>query len=609
MKRNVIGVQKDKFIMYLRFLQMIFNGRYLELEKSGNILELKPMGPTCFGALTSKKGTEKKFEGLIPLEKFGQFAEIEDVAVERVLHVVQGATEEEPKTEILTINFDDEGIEISCDDDEVELPPEAEASSVVSAIPPVIMSKSLALLLKYTTEKMGNPPSDPSVQNEEQAIKDPKDPEAQPLKRRRRDPRHGVYVEQNKDQPMTDAEDEDGLYDFDFEKDASATATATATDTVFDFDVDTLRMDVDVTSTEILVTTTVTAPIIESTPPVTTSIASSSGTVHEEPCSSSGKRPEEPLRMPFDDDSSDDDECISMREMKKRIVVLEQDSIHKDAKIIQLEDTIVQKNQQIDQLQGDTRRKSEEDRARAFAKDDADRATAMDHYFKKFVVLKNKNLNPDDDDAQATHHLMDGFDHDRRRWWIKRKFGPVEWYKNPAQFQTFTKVDLISLSRSTYVDDQPGGREKLFFERFQREVACGFPSMHTAESIVTPSEGVRDPRTNKRMKIVSWPPADKEKSIPLVKKIPNSALKTMHFWAYDERLGQIVVVCDGEESYRLTDPIDLLNLDQENLEILARSQIRVTEKFESIAKDWTSAVAGVLQIKRKVLEIHALTRG
>ncbi|KAJ0556941.1 hypothetical protein HanIR_Chr07g0319491 [Helianthus annuus] len=114
---------------------MIFNARYPELERSGNTLEFKPMGPACFYALTSKRGTEKKFEGLIPLEKFGQFAETEDVAAEPVLvqlapmnaapvnapvnaiiaeeHTVQGATEEEPETEILTINSYDEGIEIT----------------------------------------------------------------------------------------------------------------------------------------------------------------------------------------------------------------------------------------------------------------------------------------------------------------------------------------------------------------------------------------------------------------------------------------------------------------------------------------------------------------
>ncbi|MFS7961837.1 hypothetical protein Hanom_Chr08g00719731 [Helianthus anomalus] len=87
-------------------------------------------------------------------------------------------------------------------------------------------------------------------------------------------------------------------------------------------------------------------------PSMTSEAAGSSGTVYDEPGSLSGKRIEEPLRMPFDDDSSDD-EFISMREKKKRLVVLEQDSTHKDAKIIQLEDTIVQKTQQIDHLQDD----------------------------------------------------------------------------------------------------------------------------------------------------------------------------------------------------------------------------------------------------------------
>ncbi|MFS7937071.1 hypothetical protein Hanom_Chr05g00423211 [Helianthus anomalus] len=279
MEINVIGVRKDKFIMYPRFLQMMFNARYTELEISGNTLDLKPMGPACFGGLTSKRGTENKFEGLIPLEKFGQFAETEDVAAEPVLvqpapvnaapvnamiaeeHVVQGATEEDPETEILTINSDDEGIEISCNgDDEVELPPEAETSTAISAIQLVITSESLAQLLKSLTEKIGNPPSNPSIQNEEQTSHDPKDPETQPSER------------------ILDLKD--------------TTATATATEIVYVFDVDTPRMDVDVMSTEILVAIVVSTPITESTPPVTTAIASSSGIVHEEPCSSSGKRPE-----------------------------------------------------------------------------------------------------------------------------------------------------------------------------------------------------------------------------------------------------------------------------------------------------------------------------
>ena len=174
--------------------------------------------------------------------------------------------------------------------------------------------------------------------------------------------------------------------------------------------------------------------------------------------------------MPFDDDSSDEDEFISMRDIKKRMVVLEQDSIHKDAKIIQLEDTIVKKDQQIEQLQGDVsllfnivydlRGKLEKKFGQEFSdptdvenRRKAERSAAMEKYFtrvtdpvadkekaermkkkRELVVLKNKNVNPDDEDAHATHHLMDVgetlydkvgnrsgvvswvFDHDRQRW-------------------------------------------------------------------------------------------------------------------------------------------------------------------------------------------------
>ncbi|KAF5805894.1 hypothetical protein HanXRQr2_Chr05g0214801 [Helianthus annuus] len=674
MKRNVTGVRKDKFLMYPRFLQMILNVRYPDLMRSGDTLELKPMGPACFGALTLKKGTEKKFEGLIPLEKFGQFAETEDVVADPVIvqpvavnamvaeeHDVQGAVADEPETEILTINSDDGGIEIMCDSgDDEELPPENEADIAVSTVPSVITAESLALLLKSMTDKMGNPPSDLTVSNEE-PDENPKDPDSLPLKRKRRDPRLGMYVEQNKDQPVCTAEDDDGLYDFDFEK--NVTDTTTTTEDIFEFNTDSQRdvletatADVQVTNVNVNVDTAV-----ETMPLGVSESAGPSRVVLDMPSSSSGKRPEEPFRMPFEDDSSDDDDFISMREMKKRLIVVEQDSIHKDAKIIQLEDTIVQKNQQIEQLQGDVsllfnmvydlRGKLEkkfgnefsdpkdvENRRKAFDKDDAERSASMEKYFERvidpiaekekaerikkkreFVILKNKNLNPDDDDddAQATHHLMDvgetlydkvgngsgvvswGFDHDRRRWWIKRKVGPVEWYKAPAQFQTFTKIDLTNLSNAPYVDDKPGGRGHLFYERLKREVLRGFPSMHTAESLVKPVKGVRDPYTNKRMKVVHWPATDKEKVIPLVRKIPKGALKSLHFWAYDERLGQTVIVCDDDVNFRLVDQVDLLNLAYEDLEVLAQNQIRATEKYEEIAKGWTAAVASAIHIRTK----------
>ncbi|MFS7930011.1 hypothetical protein Hanom_Chr04g00339131 [Helianthus anomalus] len=73
----------------------------------------------------------------------------------------------------------------------------------------------------------------------------------------------------------------------------------------------------------------------------------------------------------------------------------------------------------------------------------------------------------------------------------------------------------------------------------------------------------------------------------------------MHFRAYDERLWQSVIVCDNDVSFRLVDQVDLLNLAQEDLEILARRQIRVTKKYEEGAKGWTGVVASAIHICTK----------
>ncbi|MFS8013871.1 hypothetical protein Hanom_Chr15g01338101 [Helianthus anomalus] len=107
--------------------------------------------------------------------------------------------------------------------------------------------------------------------------------------------------------------------------------------------------------------------------------------------------------------------------------------------------------------------------------------------------------------------------------------------------------------------------------------------MKTVESIVTPALGVRDPQSNRRMKIVTWPLTDKEKTTPLVKKIPCDILKTMHLWAYDETLRQALIVCDDDVQFRLTDQVDLLNLDL----------------YEVTAKQWTAVVASALHVRKK----------
>ena len=76
MKANLEGVRKNMFMMYPRFLQMIFDSRYPQLQKTVNILDMKPMAPNSFGMVKAvRKKSKTDFKGLHPLEKLGQFPE------------------------------------------------------------------------------------------------------------------------------------------------------------------------------------------------------------------------------------------------------------------------------------------------------------------------------------------------------------------------------------------------------------------------------------------------------------------------------------------------------------------------------------------------------
>ncbi|MFS7918674.1 hypothetical protein Hanom_Chr03g00203921 [Helianthus anomalus] len=88
-----------------------------------------------------------------------------------------------------------------------------------------------------------------------------------------------------------------------------------------------------------------------------------------------------------------------------------------------------------------------------------------------------------------------GFDHDRKRWWIKRKVGPIEWYKRLCQFQSFTKVDLTELLKAPYVDDKPGGPEYgIEHQRTRRE--CGSNQERTPNLKSDKSKSGIQPRVN-----------------------------------------------------------------------------------------------------------------
>ncbi|MFS7900407.1 hypothetical protein Hanom_Chr00s111362g01807801 [Helianthus anomalus] len=57
-------------------------------------------------------------------------------------------------------------------------------------------------------------------------------------------------------------------------------------------------------------------------------------------------------KAPILDDFSDDED-VDVVDLKRKVIVLEQDSLMKDAKIVALEDQMEDKNRRIKQLEGD----------------------------------------------------------------------------------------------------------------------------------------------------------------------------------------------------------------------------------------------------------------
>lgn len=61
-KSNIQWKKNDIFLMYPRFLQMIFDAQYPDLERKGETLELKSLGPNTFGLMKqNRKGSKVVF--------------------------------------------------------------------------------------------------------------------------------------------------------------------------------------------------------------------------------------------------------------------------------------------------------------------------------------------------------------------------------------------------------------------------------------------------------------------------------------------------------------------------------------------------------------------
>lgn len=95
---------------------------------------------------------------------------------------------------------------------------------------------------------------------------------------------------------------------------------------------------------------------------------------------------------------------------------------------------------------------------------------------------------------------------DLNLWLAKRNYGTPEYYKDTHDFCSWTKVDITELSKAPFHNPSKDPQAFNFKYFLERQVKEKFTGMKTTNSLVRRDPELLDPRTNKPMKIVLWPP-------------------------------------------------------------------------------------------------------
>ncbi|MFS7894604.1 hypothetical protein Hanom_Chr00s001874g01688661 [Helianthus anomalus] len=117
-----------------------------------------------------------------------------------------------------------------------------------------------------------------------------------------------------------------------------------------------------------------------------------------------------------------------------------------------------------------------------------------------------------------------------------------------------------------------------FFNKLQQQARVNFKDMKLAQSIVEEDEEVVDPAIGKPYKTVRWHATKQTKTIPLLKELLDNSLKDLQFWMYDPITN---LMCFGENDIKL----------------LAKTQIQSDPQYEVCAKSWMGAVAQIMGFK------------
>ncbi|MFS7938766.1 hypothetical protein Hanom_Chr05g00443631 [Helianthus anomalus] len=347
---------------------------------------------------------------------------------------------------------------------------------------------------------------------------------------------------------------------------------------------------------------------------------------------------------------SDRDDLFKENEttiLMRRIIVLEEDKIFKDAQIASLMEELVVQNQKIHELEMnlgsltnivmDVKQKLEgnfpkefvdppkESTAEERAKEQKEHEEAMNHYIdnpphtanqnlkKKMVVVRNvgaeRNLEfgdkPDryvittEKDKHGNKSGILIWAYNDEMFIVKGKNGDCEYYAHPDAFESWTAVDLRKLSNAGFHDQTKNPNCKIgwnFFNKLQQQARVNFKDMKLAQSIVQEDEEVVNPATSKPYKTVVWPAIKQTKSVPLLKELPDNSLKDLQFWMYDPITSQAIIDCDNTE-YRFLDTRDLMFFGENDIKLLAKTSIQSDPQYEVCAKSWTCSIAQIMGFK------------
>ncbi|KAF5811715.1 putative Longin domain-containing protein [Helianthus annuus] len=486
MKSMLENPKKKIFMLYPRFIQMILDEKYPELVKSANVLNLKSMGPNCFDSMKRNRDSAKRhqFLGKYPLKKHGKFGPVVgQVSAPKPLNATVAV---KPDIETENLVTDDEGIE-----SDVDLIESEQAEVPVRELP-VMNSENLVVLIESITRSLENPPSVADHTLEEQVQDDTiEDSDLVSRKRQRVEPEPSVAEQVSptvKTEPeiATTTAQENVVPDF-FEKSFPETTT---------------RLE------------------RESSSGVRFVVGGSSNggmSEHEEHLLRAAEK-----RKVIEDSDSDEDTDVDAVKLQNRVIVLEQDSILKDAQIASLQVQVTNKDQTIEELQSDVKMlmsmvidlkaKFEKKSGREFADKDDDpmsveqrertseeREATLNGYLettqkksklpqkkqsnKQMLIMKNQDVNHVDENFQAkdptktsdryvmelgkSHYDKVGnksgitswrYDHDKKMWLVIRDGGHREYYSKESQFESWTKIDLKNLLRAPYHDSDPNQR-------------------------------------------------------------------------------------------------------------------------------------------------------